>query len=166
MRLNIGAGGDTEEGWEPWDISHGRDCRDMAALASGTVDEIRASHVLEHIGLRETLPTLREWRRVLKPGGRLFVAVPDFKKIVGTWMQDEPHPHLEMYLMGGQSDEHDFHKAVFWFEKLAAQMEAAGFDRVGRCGPAGASWNCSHLPVSLNVEGFANGEESNASGAD
>jgi len=155
MRIDIGAGDKLEEGWIAWELKHGNDARRLEGIDDATVDEIRASHVLEHIPMRETLPTLREWRRVLKPGGRLFVAVPDFKRIIGTWMQDSPHPHVEMYLMGGQTDEHDYHKAVFWSEKLAALMEMAGFVDVRHCDKAGASFNCSHLEVSLNMEGFA-----------
>lgn len=155
MKLDIGASDKLEDGWTAWDLKYGNDARSLAGIADGEVDEIRASHVLEHIGMRETVPTLKEWRRVLKPGGRLFVAVPDFKKIVGTFVQDEPDPRMEMYLMGGQTDEHDYHKAVFWSEKLTALMEMAGFVNVRHCDKAGEKWNCSHHPVSLNMEGFA-----------
>lgn len=160
MKLDIGPSDKLEHGWTAWEIKDGNDARSLARIANSSVDEIRASHVLEHIGMRETLPTLMEWHRVLKPGGRLFVAVPDFKKIIGTFIQDEPDPRMEMYLMGGQTDRDDYHKAVFWFEKIEALMQAAGFVRVRHCGPAGASFNCSHLPVSLNVEGFRRGEDS------
>jgi len=53
-------------------------------VADGSVDAIYASHILEHYpvleapeGVATAHDALDEWFRVLKPGGRLFVAVPD-----------------------------------------------------------------------------------------
>jgi ubiquinone/menaquinone biosynthesis C-methylase UbiE len=40
---------------------------------------IYASHVIEYFDINEVKEVLREWRRVLKPGGELRVAVPDFE---------------------------------------------------------------------------------------
>lgn len=39
-------------------------------------DWVHASHVLEHV--EKTISTCNEWIRVLKPGGWLVIAVPDF----------------------------------------------------------------------------------------
>jgi len=47
-----------------------------------SVDLIYASHLLEHYPKDETVPVLEEWHRVLKLGGILRVAVPDFAKAV------------------------------------------------------------------------------------
>lgn len=159
MRLNIGAGGDTEEGWEPWDISQGNDCRDMALLAAGTVSEIRASHVLEHIPRADTLGALREWRRVLRLGGRLFVAVPDFELVARAFLAGAPDPNIESYIMGGQTDENDFHFALFTEGKLRDLLRMAGFSRVMRTASEGTRWNCSRHWCSLNMEAFADGED-------
>ena len=48
-------------------------------LEDDSVDLIYASHVLEYFDINQAKDALREWRRVLKPGGELRVAVPDFK---------------------------------------------------------------------------------------
>lgn len=156
MRIDIGAGDALEPGWISWDL---RDGRDASALDAGdsTVDEIRASHVLEHVGHRKTLSVLREWRRVLKPGGRLFVAVPDFEAIVGhmahTAETGAPaDPQCELYIMGGQVDERDYHRAIFSEEKLRSLLASAGFDRIAVVGAEGA--NCSRHWCSLNMEAF------------
>ena len=45
----------------------------------GTVDLIYASHLLEYMDRVEVRDVLAEWRRVLKPGGILRLAVPNFR---------------------------------------------------------------------------------------
>lgn len=51
-------------------------------------DYIYSNHSLEHISTARVLPTLEEWRRVLKPKGVLHIIVPDLlgiaKKIVSS----------------------------------------------------------------------------------
>lgn len=44
-------------------------------LADGTLDYLCSSHVLEH--LPDPLAALHEWHRVLRPGGWLYLVVPD-----------------------------------------------------------------------------------------
>jgi ubiquinone/menaquinone biosynthesis C-methylase UbiE len=79
----------------------------------GTVDAIRASHVLEHFPARAgRRPSLKEWVRVLKPGGELKIAVPDFGKIAEGYVAGVQQ-NTDGYVMGGQVDGADFHKALF-----------------------------------------------------
>jgi SAM-dependent methyltransferase len=52
---------------------------DHLPFEDDTVDEIYASHVLEHLPYESK--ALQEWLRVLKPGGMLTVAVPDIVQI-------------------------------------------------------------------------------------
>ena len=44
-----------------------------------SVDVVYASHVLEYFDRQEVAQVLKEWRRVLKKGGVLRLAVPNFK---------------------------------------------------------------------------------------
>jgi SAM-dependent methyltransferase len=48
--------------------------RELAEIADGTVDFVFSISVLEHID--DDVAVLREFRRVLKPGGRVFIYVP------------------------------------------------------------------------------------------
>lgn len=153
MKIDIGAGNTIEDGWVSWDIKDGRDCRDLDGIADSSVDEIRASHVLEHVPMCHTMVALREWRRVLKPGGRLFVAVPDFAKIVACIVAGSADPSIEAYLMGGQTDENDFHHAIFTAAKLHDQLESAGFSRIAVVHHAEGK-NCSRHFISLNMEAY------------
>ena len=79
-------------------------------------DTVLAIDVLEHIGFRHTLRTLREWRRVCK--GRVYVQVPDAGTIMRQWLnggyRHDPRrpkelPDLPMLsaawrILGGQDD--------------------------------------------------------------
>lgn len=53
------------------------DARSMPMITSASVEELHASHVLEHFAWPDALEPLAEWWRVLKVGGTLKIAVPD-----------------------------------------------------------------------------------------
>jgi predicted SAM-dependent methyltransferase len=58
------------------------DASELIPLDTGSVDVIHCIHVLEHVTRDKYQPMLREMHRVLKPGGVLWVEVPDFKGTV------------------------------------------------------------------------------------
>jgi predicted SAM-dependent methyltransferase len=58
-------------------VQLGGDCRDLYWLRDGALDYVYSSHVLEDFPESETLPILQEWTRVLRPGGRLVLLLPD-----------------------------------------------------------------------------------------
>lgn len=58
------------------------DAADEIPLETNTIDEIHCVHVLEHVTRDKYQPMLAEMHRVLKPGGILYVEVPDFQGTV------------------------------------------------------------------------------------
>jgi hypothetical protein len=144
MKLNIGAGGVPLAGYTPVDRKFGSEAYPLA-YPDESVDEVRASHVLEHFSWHEVPKVLADWHRVLKPGGTIKVAVPNMR-----WIADNINDRMALaYTMGGQTDANDYHKSAFTPESLTAALEAAGFDGV-------TTWNseiqdCASLPVSLNL---------------
>ena len=145
-KLDIGCGARCAEGFSAWDIKDNNDARALVGIADGSLDAIRAIHVLEHIPYEETINVLREWARGLRVGGELFVAVPDFDKIVEAYRAS--HPDTERVLLGGHVDEHDRHLAIFNREKLHELLALAGFQVLGDFPPAQDT--SSHW-VSLNI---------------
>lgn len=151
VRLNLGSGKTPLPGYDNLDIGVDGRTAFPLAFADAYADEIRASHLLEHFSHRATVAVLADWVRVLKPGGVLKVAVPNFDYIVDHYKDDSGEEPLEAFLMGGHSNDHDVHLAIFNEEKLRAAMQAAGLIDV-------QSWasdapDCSALPVSLNLCG-------------
>lgn len=49
--------------------------------ADNSVDEVHAIHLIEHFNRLEVDDILREWHRVLKPGGELALECPCLNKI-------------------------------------------------------------------------------------
>jgi len=94
-----------------------------------------ASHVLEHFGRYEYKAVLREWHRVLAPGGVLRLAVPDFAACAALYYEGGLTDRLSGLvglIVGGQRDSHDFHKMVFDEASLSADLREAGFSSVRR----------------------------------
>ncbi len=148
MKLNLGGGNQKIPGFINIDRLNGQEAFPLPAYADGSVDEIRASHILEHFGHREVPEVLKEWVRVLKPGGVLKIAVPDFDYLVQHRHDELP---LESYLMGGQSDQNDYHKSIFSERKLRDLMRYVGLTDVTRW--QSELQDCASLPVSLNLQG-------------
>ena len=63
-------------------IDYRRSIDDLSIFDNGTVDLIYSSHTLEYFDRLEVMRVLKEWYRVLKKGGILRIAVPDFEAIV------------------------------------------------------------------------------------
>jgi SAM-dependent methyltransferase len=175
-RLNLGCGGRPLRGFVNVDLLDGPGVDVVADLGArlpfedGTADLVYASHVLEHFPTDAVPGILREWRRVLRRGGRILVAVPDLDEIAHRlvsnrgWFTPPNQPWIGA-IYGGQRDELDFHKTGFTAPWLASLLSDAGFgsiQRVPRFGEIGAndgSW--SPFPfganVSLNMRAIAGG---------
>ena len=83
-RLHLGCGAKQIAGWFHVDaldyphIDHQGPVDDLSFVPDASAQIIYAAHVLEHFGRNTYMAALREWRRVLRPGGILRLAVPDF----------------------------------------------------------------------------------------
>lgn len=56
-------------------------------LEDDSVDLLYCSHAFEYFDRAQALQTLNEWHRVLKPGGILRLAVPDFTALISVYQQ-------------------------------------------------------------------------------
>ena len=85
IKLNLGAGGIEYEGYLSVDLydSRAHITMDITKLDfdDGSVEEILASHVFEHLNPYHALDILRDWLRVLKPGGKLIMEMPDIEQL-------------------------------------------------------------------------------------
>jgi predicted SAM-dependent methyltransferase len=104
-------------------------------LADDTVELIYACHLLEHFGRKEVDAVLAEWFRVLKPGGVLRLAVPDYEACAKLYVGGKLSkglPEILGLMMGGQRDHYDFHKMAFDEASLSDLLKKAGFRETRR----------------------------------
>lgn len=130
-------------------------------FADGSMAEIYASHVYEHLGYQEALPrALAEAFRVLIPGGVLRLSVPDLDTLARLFVEPE-RPLAEKFLLmrmmfGGQMDRFDFHQVGLNWDFARAFLARAGFAAVERVEDHGLFDDASRVevggvPISLNL---------------
>ncbi len=153
LKLNLGSGPKELhlKGYENIDRLYGVEAYPLQ-YDSGEVDEIRASHILEHFGKHEVRNVLDNWVDKLRPGGVLKIAVPDFDKIAVDYVKQVKHDHSpDDYIMGGQVNDNDYHKSLFNRQILKQLMQKAGLVDI-------EVWESQYsdgasMPISLNLEG-------------
>ncbi len=85
IRLNIGCGIKKIPGWINVDVNPKFapdliwDITKRSRFADDTVEDIYCDNVLEH--LDNFVPVVKEFHRILKPGGRLRIIVPHFASV-------------------------------------------------------------------------------------
>ena len=117
-------------------VNHLGNAKDLSQFQDNCFTEIYGSHVLEHFNYANELPAvLKEWYRVLKPGGKLYISVPDLDKLAALFINKkqlnlEQRFHVMRMIFGGQVDEYDFHKVGLNQEILQIYLEQAGFENI------------------------------------
>ena len=149
MKLNLGSGSLTLEDYENIDIKDGRVAYPLD-VADESCDEIRASHILEHFDNRHVFEVVKNWAAKLKVGGVMKIAVPDLRKITTDYVNHKPI-NISGYLMGGQSDENDYHKSLYDKELLTSLLQSAGMTDIKEW--TSEIQDCAALPISLNLQG-------------
>jgi predicted SAM-dependent methyltransferase len=141
MKLHLGCGSKHIDGFYHIDalpyehIDHVGRVDKLPQIESNSVELIYACHVLEHFGRNEFRSVLNEWFRVLRPGGVLRLAVPDFGAVARTYVRGELARGIEDVVglcVGGQRDEYDFHKMIFDEALLTRVLRDVGFSQVRR----------------------------------
>jgi SAM-dependent methyltransferase len=129
------------------------DIRKLPDEWSNSFDVAKASHVLEHFDFGETGDVLVEWLRILKPGGKLEITVPDLQAVAeemvkdrfdvlmqGNIYGDEGHPFWNQEPYGGydpdkvrflkHSKDNNHHKSGYTAKSLIDLLRAVGFVNV------------------------------------
>jgi len=167
VRLHIG-GETAKPGWRIVNVQPGPHVDHVgdvstvaAAFADDSVDALYASHIMEHLGYDAALPnTLKELRRILKPGGEFYIAVPDMKALCQLFLHPKADLNMRIHVMrvlyGGRTDAFDVHYTGFDQEILGFFLGRAGFTEMRRVKSFGlfddmSAVEIAGVPVSLNV---------------
>ncbi len=98
----------------------------------GTVDEIVANDILEHVPYRESAQTrwldaLKLWIRYLAPGGTLRLQVPDIQALHARYYErDIDLKTLNRVLFGESTNTLDHHYQVFDMDDLTVRLITLG----------------------------------------
>ena len=166
-KLHIG-GKVRADGWEVLDalpgphVDHVCNARDLSRFEDGAFQALYASHVVEHFDYKDELQAaLTEWARVLKPGGKLYVSVPDLDVLAGLLLDKERLGVEDRFMVmrmifGGHMDEYDYHVAGLNEEFLTVFLRTAGFVNITRVEDFGLFQDTSCMrfkgtPISLNL---------------
>jgi len=134
-KLNVGCG------WrnfgEEWTHVDGGDYEHLdhtdiflTSHEDNSADIIYCSHTIEYFDREEVTDLLVGWYRVLKPGGTLRLAVPDFSSM--SWLYQQGKIKLEqilgpLYGKMKMGDQTIYHKTVYDYASLSKLLTECGF---------------------------------------
>lgn len=141
-RLHLGCGKRYLEGYIHIDINeldhidHVTSVDDLSMFSDNSVKEIYGSHLLEYFDKFEVQSVLKEWKRVLEPGGELKLAVPNFENLVKVYSETLDINNVEGPIIGRwevnkKGENHTlFHKQIFDEKKLTTLLKESGFVKI------------------------------------
>ena len=143
MKLHLGAGWRFLPGWKHLDITfyphvdYLGSVADLSRFSADSIEEIYASHLLEYFSHEEALQVLKEWQRVLVPGGRVWVAVPNFESLIEIYQRTKDLKAIMGPLFGQMDSDVGkiFHRCVFDAKSLTEILIGGGFKDVAEYDP-------------------------------
>ena len=165
-KLEIGAGDRPAEGYEHLDFREGPHIEIVAYAQSipvedETFDEVYSHWVFEHFAWREIIPLLLEWKRVLKPMGKVKIVTNNQEAHNRCWAEGKitwaewvrltygirfnkaPYEDLAPTLV-------DCHKIGFNKELLEEFLQKAGFINI----KINAGWECREADGGIKCPGL------------
>jgi predicted SAM-dependent methyltransferase len=133
-RLEGGPGSSVlSEEWEHVDlrkspgVTYVGDVRELPNEWTGLYDEVRASHVIEHVSMREASATISGWVRILKRGGLLRIYSPNFRLLAQDLLTGLiTIEHCSRYVFGEQDYFLNLHRAAYDQDSLIQLVESVG----------------------------------------
>jgi SAM-dependent methyltransferase len=151
LRIELGPGGFPTPGYFHVDINRTNPHLEYVAPAwdlpfrDGSVSEILAIHVLEHVHPGRLDATLREWHRVLRAGGFAQIHVPDGRALAQAYLGAPPSNRwaIGAAMLGMDSgpevvgpddltveENQPDHKLMLDYDLLNDRLGAAGFGKI------------------------------------
>jgi predicted SAM-dependent methyltransferase len=113
-------------------VDHVASADKLDMFKDNSVDLIYSCCMLEHFKRYETEDVLKEWYRVLKPGGILRLSVPDFEKLVEVYLKYHDLKLVLGPLVGRQNYPENTHYNVFDFATISEILKKVGFKKIYR----------------------------------
>lgn len=145
MKLNVGCGRMVLDGWFNIDIVQSPKAKrpiDLKAdvrsipLEDGCADVLMALHVIEHFYHWEVQALLAEWKRLLKPGGKIILELPNLEAACRNYLKyrntDKVHQMAMWPFYGDPTHKDEFmcHRWGYDPDSLSSELIKAGFRKV------------------------------------
>jgi len=111
VRIELGSGPHGKPGFFHVDavavgnVDRQADIRNLDWLTNDSVDELYSAHTVEHISYTEIAEVLKEWNRVLRPGAKIALKMPDLDFLCRAYVESIHSTEETMIaLFGGFSD--------------------------------------------------------------
>jgi SAM-dependent methyltransferase len=139
--LDLGVGDKKEKGWIGVDSrKEGRVQPDVVAdiaqrlpFDDDYADEIRAIHIIEHFWPWDVDGIVKEWVRVLKPGGKMAIECPDIDKVLALANVPQIPPSFTFWALYGDPRHKSpemMHRWCYNNIQIARLLNNAGLERI------------------------------------
>lgn len=123
-------------GRKPKPVDWGLDLRYPLKCPDGFFRGVFCEHTLEHIDVWHGMQLLSELHRVLEPGGRVRLSVPDLEHYVRYYNGELPNKGFRQWQIPAEAiwslTQNWGHQSVYDFQLLAKLLERVGFTDITR----------------------------------
>jgi len=98
----------------------------LPMIGNDSCDIIYSCHVLEHFHRKIVGEVLKEWIRILRPGGILRISVPDMKSLMGIYQKTGNLEYVLGPIFGRCDYLYNFHYTGFDFKTLEKLLKSVG----------------------------------------
>lgn len=147
LKLNLGSGNNRYKDYLSVDLYDSEadvlaDITDLSIFQSETVESIVAFQVIEHVPYNKSEQMFKEWFRVLKPGGDVWIECPDIKYICEKILKEGISEKWQFNIYGQYYRPWDLERygESCYFHPGSMHHQGWTFDRlVSVCSPIGFS---------------------------
>lgn len=106
IQLLLGCGNRKRKGWVNIDIDEKvnpdivADVKELNMFEDEAVDEMECCHLFEHLTYLDAVNALREWHRVLRRGGKLFLELPNLERCIEILYNKEGQEAENLAMVG------------------------------------------------------------------
>lgn len=155
VKLHLGCGDQYLDGYVNCDLYAEKvDKRcDVAVLPypDNCASEILASHIIEHFSFKQGFDVLREWYRVLQPGGKIRIETPDLLNTCRRFVDGDEQVRINLYghffawpWQPGQA-----HLFLYTETQMKWTLSEIGFKNIERKEPISIYYNHGQHPADL-----------------
>lgn len=154
-KLHIGCGTNYFDGWINIDnnsdnnilrLDLNLDLRNPLPFKDDSVDFIFNEHFLEHLTVQEGLRAIMDFKRVLKPGGVLRIAMPDLVGVINLYTDKDAMKNsaefFQKFGLGFVKTRAEMinmnfrwwgHQWLYDWEELERRLQESGFTQIKQC---------------------------------